>query len=277
MIEGALRFPFGIKGKTEVGQPEPIDTDHAGLRVDHGHGVVAAAHPGGAAGVIGAFGMLADHGIKRIIRLRLRPGLNLVIDIRSDGVGREDLAREANGGAKLFPIRGLRHVVEQDARGLRRIGGAQRDAAPAFRPHRADMGLKPVPLRRRLAVITHGDGQEMELDVGIVQPRARADETAGLEIVRCAQTLAGEQPLRADQRLAPKRPIGRKADGLGGGVLDVKLEVILQVRAHARAVGDHGNSVLGQMLARSNSTEHENFRRIDRTGRQDDLGPCVMT
>ena len=38
------------------------------------------------------------------------------------------------------------------------------------------MGLETVPLGRGLPVIAHGDGQEMELDIGVVHPRRRADE-----------------------------------------------------------------------------------------------------
>jgi hypothetical protein len=73
----------------------------------------------------------------------------------------------------------------------------------------------------------------MELDIGIGESRAGADETAGLELVRRAKPGARQHPLRPHQRLAPERPVGREADRFLGGELDIHLQVILQVLAHA--------------------------------------------
>ena len=110
------------------------------------------------------------------------------------------------------------------------------------------MGLKAVAFRRRLAVIAHGDGQEVILDVGIFHPRFRADEGAGLELVRSAEPLAGEQPLRADDSLAPEVPVLEQGDRQARGELQVKFHVVLQVRAHLRAVEDDGDAEAGEVV-----------------------------
>jgi hypothetical protein len=135
------------------------------------------------------------------------------------------------------------------------------------------MRLEAVRARRGRAVVADRDGQEVELDVGILDACARADEAAGLELVRRPQPPARKQPLRADPGLAPEAPVGIEADGLLRGILDVELEVVLEVPPHARTIRDHGNSLLHQVLAGANSTQHENFRRIDRACGEDHLRP----
>ena len=44
------------------------------------------------------------------------------------------------------------------------------------------MRLKPVPFGGGLAVIAHRDRQEMELDIGVVHPGARADEGGAFKL-----------------------------------------------------------------------------------------------
>jgi hypothetical protein len=62
------------------------------------------------------------------------------------------------------------------------------------------MRLEAVRFRRGLAVIAHGSGQEMVLDVGVIDSRRGAHEGGCLEVVGRAETTLEEQPLRANQR-----------------------------------------------------------------------------
>jgi hypothetical protein len=82
-----------------------------------------------------------------------------------------------------------------------------------------------------------------------------------------------EQPLRADHRLGDEVVVAVERDRQPAFLLDVDLEMILQVRPHARTVGDHGDGVLGEMRAGADAREHQELRRVDRGGREDDLAP----
>jgi len=49
--------------------------------------------------------------------------------------------------------------------------------------------------------------------------------------------------------------------------------VVDQVRAHGGHVGDHVDAVLAQVVGGPDSGQHEQLRRSDGAGGQDDLGP----
>ena len=100
------------------------------------------------------------------------------------------------------------------------------------------MGLEAVGLGGVAAVVAHGDGQEVVLDVGPGELFITADEAAGLEVVGGAQAGALEHPFDADGGLVVPE-VGRcDGHGLQALVLHVEFEVVLQVVAHARQVQD---------------------------------------
>ena len=101
----------------------------------------------------------------------VRARLDLASAIRIEGRLREDLAGQPHAGAHLGPVVRVAHVVEADAGMLARIARAQPDEAAALGAHRPDMGLKAVLGREALAVIGHGERQEVILDVGIADAR----------------------------------------------------------------------------------------------------------
>ncbi len=101
------------------------------------------------------------------------------------------------------------------------------------------MHLVPVLGVRLLAVVAHGHRQEMEHQVRVGHILVGADEPAALEVVRGSRALASQQPLQADERIAPQVQVGLHGHRLGAGVLDVDLQVVLQVLADAGKV-DHG-------------------------------------
>ena len=73
------------------------------------------------------------------------------------------------------------------------------------------MGLKAVLARQGRAVVGDRHRQEMELDVGVANARARADEAAGLEMIGGADALAAQEPLRADQRAPNEAGVAKRA------------------------------------------------------------------
>jgi hypothetical protein len=113
------------------------------------------------------------------------------------------------------------------------------------------MGLKTMPARRRLAIIAHGDGQEVILDIGIFDTRFGADKGTSLELVAGPQPLARQKPLRADGGLAPEVPVFIQRHRLAGLKLHIDFKVILQVRAHARTICHNLDPVFLQMRGRA--------------------------
>jgi hypothetical protein len=97
--------------------------------------------------------------------------------------------------------------------------------------------LVAVAAGRDRAVIADRDRQEVEHQVGVGHIVVAAREAAALEVVGGARAAAEEQPVGADPR--PGSPSERRLDGdrLLAAVLDIHLEVILHVLAHARQVG----------------------------------------
>src|SRR5436305_1004261 len=83
--------------------------------------------------------------------------------------------RQPDGCAHLAAVRLGLHVVEQYLGMLAWIGRAQLHIAAAGRAHRPDMGLIAMPLGLLAAVVGGRDGQEVILQVGMLDPRMTAD------------------------------------------------------------------------------------------------------
>src|SRR5579863_10220536 len=98
------------------------------------------------------------------------------------------------------------------------------------------MSLKAVLPRERRTVIGDRHRQEMELNVGVADAGARADEASGLEVVGGAEAAPAHQPLGADERAAEETGIRKERDRLPRGDLNRELEMVLQVLADARPV-----------------------------------------
>ena len=111
----------------------------------------------------------------------------------------------------------------------------------------------------------------MELDIGVADTGGRAQEGRRFELVRRAEPALGKEPLRPDQRLAPEVVVPVERDRLQAGLLEIDLQMILQVLPHARTVGDNVDAVFGQMRGRADARQHQQFRRIDGRGRNDDF------
>jgi hypothetical protein len=138
------------------------------------------------------------------------------------------------------------------------------------------MGLKAMSLGGGLAVIAHGDGQEVVLDVRIVHALVGPDEGAAFKLVRRPKPGAGEQPLRADDRLAPEVPVFVKRYRQLRCKLHVDFQMVLQVRPDARPVRHHLDTVrFSDAPASPIPDSIRSLRRVDRRGRKDHLGPLA--
>jgi hypothetical protein len=94
------------------------------------------------------------------------------------------------------------------------------------------------PLR---PVITDRDRREMMLQIGELDARTAAEETAGLPDIGSAHSVLEQQPLQADAERVefPGRGIERHPPD--AAVPHQEIQVILEVLAHARNIGDDRN------------------------------------
>ena len=76
---------------------------------------------------------------------------------------------------------------------------------------------------------------------------------------------------QSDPRAREKPEMRVQRDRARAGLLHVDLEVVLQVGADARAVGDDLDAVLAKLLRRPDAGEHQKLRRVDRRRGDDDL------
>ena len=122
-----------------------------------------------------------------------------------------------------------------------------------------------------VAVVAHGGGQEMVLDVGPFDPRPGADEGTGFEVVGGAEPVLEQDPADPDQQLGKRPQLAVEGDRLAAAELKVDLQVVLQVLADpGQIVGDRDPG-RAQHRARADARELQDLGRADRTGRQDHL------
>ena len=221
MIVGALRLPLVIEGMIdEFDDPQRLDADHPGFGIGDGERVSRRPHLAAAGGVVGGIDMVAHEGVDRLVADAIVARLDFPAPIRVEGVLSEDLAGQPHASARLDPVLGMAHIVELDPRRFGRIGRLQSHGATTFRPHWPDMRLEAMLSRQRRAVIGDGHRQEMELNVGITNAGARADEAPGLEMIGGAEAAARAQSHSAADKSAPEEASMRKErDRLLGGDL----------------------------------------------------------
>ena len=153
--------------------------------------------------------------------------------------------------------------------GVRRL---ERDGATRVGIHRTDVDLVPVTGCARAAVVADGERQEVEHQVRVSDRVVAPGEPAALEMVRRAGPAPEEQPLRPDERTAPRLRRGRlHRDRLERPVLDVHLEVVLEMVADTGQVGHDGDLERPKILRSPDTGQLEELGRVDRAARQDDL------
>ncbi len=223
--------------------------------------------------MVGALDVLAHEGVDRLVADAVFARRNLAAAIGIEGSLRENLAREPDAGAHLGPVVGMAHVIEPNSWRLGRVAGREPHRPAALRAHRPDMGLKAVFPGQRRAVIGDRHRQEMELDVGIAHARARADEAAGLEMIGGAETAPAGQPVQPDEAARDEAGVAVERDRLLRGDLEIELEMVLQVLADPRTVGDDVDPEAPQLRRRADAGKFQELRRIDRPAAKNHLAP----
>lgn len=269
-----------------VDDPEPVEPVHAQLGVDHRAGVVRGAHPARA----------------RLVVLRPRLAANRALPVRvaaerevltaGDGRAVHPEAVPLQGGGLREPdgeldavdehgdIVGVRQVAREDPRVRERVVGGQAEEAAALgvqhggedvdRAERHRVGVAvgalahlPRPRARR------EEAAEEELDVGVVVGRvaeARVDEARDL-----GQPRAGHEPVAEQQVLHGGGPVKGRGVGVVDGEGEEEGHVVVQVAAHAGQVVRDGHVDLLQLLARSDTREQQQLRRVDCAAGHDHL------
>ena len=135
------------------------------------------------------------------------------------------------------------------------------------------MGLKTVLPGEHGAVVGDRHRQEMELDVGVSHALARPDEAAGLEMVGGAEAAPAGAPGEADQPSRKEPGMAIERDRLFRGDLESELEMVLQVFADPRTLGDDLNAERAQFRRRPDAGQFQQLRRIDRSAAKNHLAP----
>ena len=221
--------------------------------------------------MVRALGPGAHEGVDLGVGVDACAGRELRPEVGIERPLRKELARQAHRGAHLLAVAFGGHVVEQDRGRLPRVGRAQADPADRGRAHRPDVRLKAVGLLRIAAVVVHRDRQEMVLQIGMLDARARADEGARLEVAGRAEPPFQQDPLQADARLVPG-PLRRvQRDRLGARVLDVDLQMVLEIAADARQVRHRRDLEPFELVGVADAGQHQQLRRVDRAAGEDHL------
>ena len=111
---------------------------------------------------------------------------------------------------------------------------------------------------------------EHELDVGHRQFRPRLDE--GVQAARHHRARPGAEQIRAHHahRHAVEPHLAVERAGLLARVGHVGAEMVLQILSD-RQIGGNIDAERTQMLRRSDARQHQNLRRVERAGSDDDL------
>ena len=133
--------------------------------------------------MIGAFNIVANKLVNRLIRGGIIAGLNFASAIWVQRLLTDNLTRQMDTAPKFGPVILMAHIVEAN------LGGAVMPVVtdthmPArFGAHRTDMQLEPVPFGRGLTIIADRHRQEVVLDIRIGDTGSRANEAKGLKLV----------------------------------------------------------------------------------------------
>ena len=166
-----------------------------------------------------------------------------------------DLARQPQAGGQRVDVVACLQEIEADRRRRQRVGAFQLDRAARLGPevHRADREAgKRMRHGAHAVAVGKAPDAEIELDIGAVESRVAARETAG------ANAVAGQRPFLEQHVLHTRdqlfdRAVGDVVQGhrLGAAERQPHIEMVLQIGADRRQVAHHRNAVLLQHLGRS--------------------------
>ena len=119
------------------------------------------------------------------------------------------------------------------------------------------MGLEPMAFRCGLAIVAHRNGQEVILNIRVVDSLVRPNEGGTFKLVRRPKASLAKEPLRPNPGLAQKVPIFEQGNRLLRGKLKLELQVILQVLTHTGAIRNHLDAMFRQMFGRADTRQHQ--------------------
>ena len=186
IIVGALVLPLisvGMMPASATRRPAMPRTPQR--RVDDGVGV--AAHAGGADGMEGVAGVLADIHLQR--RIIFCAGLQLGADHAADVALGHDIAHPLHAEHQRVQIPPVAEIARGDQRGRARVGRAQPDVAAAER-----------------AALIEGEGETVfpgqPAPGAFSHPADQADRQLGLQIRNIQLVMAAKEPTGGDGGLA---------------------------------------------------------------------------
>ena len=133
--------------------------------------------------MIGSLGVAPNKRIDLLIGLYFRARLQLAAAIAIECRLRKQLAGQAHAGPHLFPIFGLTHVVEENARMIFNPRRTQPHPTAAPGTHGSHVRLIAMLFGERGAVVAYGHGQKMVLNIGKPHTGVATDKTASLKMI----------------------------------------------------------------------------------------------
>ena len=222
--------------------------------------------------MIGGGAAAADEIEQFVVVVALRARLDLLGDVARHGGRLKDAAHRRDAGGDGLAVLRRRQIVRVDGRRLVRIGGFDFHVAAALRPQQhAIAGHARV--RRQLAA--DGAGREQRnraLRIGRCRRRQRAQENRGRHRRDGEIAAAREDVVQAVGELAA--PVAHRVverDRLLAAQDDAAGNMVVEIVADARRIGDHRDAQRLQERRRAEPGKLQELRRIERARSDDHL------
>ena len=202
-------------------------------------------------------GVRAREGREILVRDDVGAGFDLVLDDGSEGRCGGQLAQQFDAFEREVHVPLGRQIVGLDQRCYHRVRRSDLQMAAAGRPARVDPQQKPgkrvgahhLALSRRHTGVA--DGAEIELQIGTLDVRGRAYETASLIDAQGERAAAHQQELQSDPELAMPWPEDLVERRHMGAIEVVDAEMVLQVLSNMGCVQENVDAEVPEHLPRS--------------------------
>ncbi len=111
----------------------------------------------------------------------------------------------------------------------------------------------------------------MELDVRRIDARMALGEAAALGDIRCGRAVPLDHPSRGAEQGGQAAIAAVIADRFADPSDDVDVEMVLQIAADARQIGDDGQAESAQIVGRADPRQKQELWRVDRAGGDNDF------
>ena len=177
------------------------------------------------------------------------------------------MARYAQALGRHALVFGGAQVVGRNGRGIFKVGAADLHRAAAGGVEVADTGGECREAVQRLAKRVQRQRLYVVLQIGVLQLRAAACESAQLRGCHAHGAGAVQQVFPANTQLAKARGgQGVERGGIADFVDRANLQMVLQIGADARQVMHHRNAFGMQYIGRANARQLQQLGRVDGPG-----------